>query len=338
MKRVLSGMKPTGGLTLGNYIGALKPWVDTQYDGENFYMIADLHAISVPQDPTQLRATTYELAAAYIASGLDTDRNSFFIQSHIPAHSELSWLLTCQAKMGWLNRMTQFKDVAGKDSTSIGVGLFTYPALMAADILIYDTTHVPVGDDQKQHVELTRDIALSFNQQFGPVFVVPEPVIKKEGARIKSLRDGLKKMSKSDLSDASRINLEDSAELIADKIKRAKTDTGVMPDAVSGFDGRPEVQNLVEIMAILSDQSVEKILSAYAGAGFAPFKKDLADLVVSRIVPIGDKMKSLLQDQAYLRSILQKGCDQATPIANATVLRAKQAMGFVPGFVPGFVV
>jgi tryptophanyl-tRNA synthetase len=327
--RILSGIKPTGGLTLGNYIGALKPWVDSQHQGENFYMIADLHAITVPQDPKGMHEATFELTAAYIAAGLDVKKHVFFVQSSVPAHAELGWLLTCQARMGWLNRMTQFKDKAGKDRESVGAGLYAYPALMAADILLYRATHVPVGDDQKQHVELTRDVAISFNQQFGEVFVVPEPVIAKEGARVKSLRDGTKKMSKSDASDASRINMDDTADMIADKIKRAKTDTGIMPDSASGFEGRPEVQNLVEIYAVLSGKTVQQVLDQHAGSGFAPFKNALADVVVGAVVPIGNRMKELMGDRAHLQTILAEGRDKASQVADKTLHAAQDAMGFV---------
>ncbi len=328
-KRVLSGIKPTGGLTLGNYIGALKPWVDTQHDGENFYMVADMHAVTVPQDPKSMHEATYEVVAAFVAAGLDVKRNVFFVQSMVPAHAELGWLLTCQARMGWLNRMTQFKDTAGKDRESVGAGLFAYPALMAADILLYNATHVPVGDDQKQHVELTRDLALSFNQQFGNVFVVPEPIIQKEGARVKSLRDGTKKMSKSDASDQSRINLADTADMIADKIKRAKTDTGVMPDHTDGFEGRPEVQNLVEIMAVLSQRTPQQVLDAFAGQGFAPFKTALAEVIIETVVPIGTRMRELLDDRIMLHEILIAGRDRAAATANATLAKVMDAMGFV---------
>lgn len=328
-KRILSGIKPTGGLTLGNYIGALKPWVDTQYNGDNLYMIADLHAITVPQDPKGLTDATFEVTAAYIASGLDVEKNIFFIQSHLPQHAELGWLLTCQAKVGWLNRMTQYKDAAGKNKDSIGAGLFAYPALMAADILLYHATHVPVGDDQKQHVELTRDVAVSFNQQFGETLTIPEPVIQKEGARIKSLRDGTKKMSKSDPSDQSRINLSDSADVIADKIKRAKTDTGNVPASTDEFTDRPEVENLVTIFASLSGQTTQDILNTFAGQGFAPFKSELADLLVSRITPIGQKMQELLADRAELLKILGQGRDKAAEIADQTLNQVRKAMGFV---------
>lgn len=328
-KRILSGIKPTNGLTLGNYIGALKPWVDSQYDAENYYMIADLHAITVPQVPEEMRHASFELVAAYIAAGLDVDKNTFFIQSHVPSHAELGWILTCQAPMGWMKRMTQYKDKAGKNADTVGSGLFVYPALMAADILIYDATHVPVGDDQKQHVELTRDLAISFNQKFGDVFVVPEPVIQKEGARIMSLRDGTKKMSKSDESDMTRINMIDSADMIADKIKRAKTDTGVMPSATAEFEGRPEVKNLVEIYAVLSGQKPQAVLDQFAGQPFSPFKTALAELLVDKIVPIGNEMQKLLADKGHLLQILTTGRDKAALVADATLARVKDVMGFV---------
>jgi tryptophanyl-tRNA synthetase len=252
-----------------------------------------------------------------------------FIQSHVPAHAELGWLLMTQTPMGWLKRMTQFKDKSGKNQESIGTGLFTYPALMAADILLYHTTHVPVGDDQKQHVEMTRDLAQSFNQKYGEVFTLPQPMISTIGARVMSLRDGTKKMSKSDPSDQSRINLGDSADVIADKIKRAKTDTGVIPDSVDGFEGRAEVQNLVEIMAALTNQTPQQILDAHAGAGFAAFKSALADVVVAAVVPIGDKMRDLLNDRAALQAILASGRDRAAAVANPTLARTMEAMGFV---------
>lgn len=328
-KRILSGIKPTNGLTLGNYIGALKPWVDTQHEAENFYMIADSHAITVPNEPHELRAASWELAAAYIAAGLDVEKNVFFLQSHVPAHLELGWILTCQSPMGWLNRMTQFKDKAGKNRDSVGAGLFTYPSLMAADILIYSATHIPVGEDQKQHVELTRDLAISFNQRFGDVFVVPEPVIPKVGARIKSLRDGTKKMSKTDPSDMSRINMNDSAEVIMDKIKRAKTDMGVMPVAGEDLAERPEVANLLDIYSILSGTSVDAVIADFSGQQFAPFKTALGELLVDKIVPIGQEMSRLLDDKAELSRILTKGRDRAAAVANPMLDKVKDVMGFV---------
>lgn len=328
-KRILSGIKPTSSMTLGNYLGAIKPWVDSQYEADNYYMVADMHAITVPQDPKEMYELTFELVAAYIASGLDVEKNAFFLQSHIPAHAELGWILTCQSPMGWLKRMTQFKDKAGKNQDSIGAGLFTYPSLMAADILLYQATHVPVGDDQKQHVELTRDLAISFNQKFGDVFTVPEPVIAKEGARIMSLRDGTKKMSKSDPSDMTRINLLDSAEVIADKIKRAKTDTGVMPSSMEELAERPEVKNLIAIHALLSGVSSEQVVAQFDSQPFSPFKNALGELLVDKITPIGDKMRGLMDDRAELLRLLAKGRDKASALAQPTVDRVKEVMGFV---------
>lgn len=328
-KRILSGIKPTSSMTLGNYLGAIKVWVDSQHEAENFYMIADLHAITVPQDPKEMHELTFELMAAYIASGLDVENNAFFLQSHVPAHAELGWILTCQSPMGWLKRMTQFKDKAGKNQDSIGAGLFTYPSLMAGDILAYHATHVPVGDDQKQHVELTRDLAISFNQKFGDVFTVPEPVIAKEGARIMSLRDGTKKMSKSDPSDMTRINLLDPAEVLADKIKRAKTDMGVMPTIGEDLAERPEVKNLITIYALLSGQSTEQVIRQFDGQAFSPFKTALGELLVDQITPIGTRMTELLADRGELLRILAKGRDKAAAVAQPTVDRVKEVMGFV---------
>lgn len=328
-KRILSGIKPTSSMTLGNYLGAIKVWVDSQYEAENFFMVADHHAITVPQDPKEMHDLTFELVAAYIASGLDVEKNAFFLQSHVPAHMELGWILTCQSPMGWLKRMTQFKDKAGKNQDSIGAGLFTYPSLMAADILLYQATHVPVGDDQKQHVELTRDLAISFNQKFDEVFTVPEPVIAKEGARIMSLRDGTKKMSKSDPSDMTRINLLDPAEVIADKIKRAKTDMGVMPSTTEELAERPEVKNLLAIYALLSDVTVDRVIADFDGQPFSPFKTALADLLVDKITPIGTRMTELMGDRGELLRLMAKGRDKATEIAQPTLQKVKQVMGFV---------
>lgn len=328
-KRILSGIKPTSSMTLGNYLGAIKVWVDSQYEAENFYMIADQHAITVPQDPKEMHELTFELVAAYIASGLDVEKNTFFLQSHVPAHMELGWILTCQSPMGWLKRMTQFKDKAGKNQDSIGAGLFTYPSLMAADILLYNATHVPVGDDQKQHVELTRDLAISFNQKFGNVFTVPEPVIAKEGARIMSLRDGTKKMSKSDESDMTRINLLDTPEMIVDKIKRAKTDTGVMPSAGEELVERPEVKNLITIYGLLAGMSSAQVVTQFDGQPFSPFKTALGELLVDKITPIGARMANLMGDRAELLRILTKGRDKAREVAQPTVDKVKEVMGFV---------
>ncbi|MDB5477531.1 MAG: trpS, partial [Alphaproteobacteria bacterium] len=280
-------------------------------------------------NPQELYQASLELAASYLAAGIDIKKNTIFIQSHVPAHVELEWILTCQAPMGWLKRMTQFKDKSGKNPDSVFTGLFTYPVLMAADILLYHATHVPVGEDQKQHVELTRDLAISFNQKYGPVFTVPEPIIPKVGARIKSLRDGTKKMSKSDPSDMSRINLFDSADVIADKIKRAKTDMGVMPSLGEELKDRPEVENLLDIFAILSGQSREQVIAQFGGQPFSPFKNALAELLVDKITPIGQEMARLLQDKAELLRLLASGRDRAAAIATPTLGRVKEVMGFV---------
>lgn len=330
MGRILSGIKPTGGLTLGNYLGALKPWVEMQSAHENFYMLADLHTITVPIEADELRNNTYELVAAYIASGLDTKKNAIFVQSHIPAHAELGWMLNCYTPMGWLKRMTQFKDKAGKNQDSVSAGLFTYPSLMAADILLYDTTLVPVGDDQKQHVELTRDIAISFNQRYGKdVFVVPEPMIPPHAARVKSLRDATKKMSKSDPSDMSRINMLDSADTIRDKIKRAQTDSGVMPSSTDELAERGGVKNLLEIYASVSGQSLQAVIDRYAGQNFAPFKTDLGEVIADAIAPIGQRMQALLADKTELERILAEGAAKASAIAEPTLQRVKETIGFV---------
>lgn len=330
MGRILSGIKPTGGLTLGNYLGALKPWVAMQYEHENFFMLADLHTINTPIDPQELRNNTYELVAAYIAAGLDTKHNAIFVESHVTAHAELSAILASYTPMGWLKRMTQFKDKAGKNQDSVSTGLFTYPVLMAADILLYDATLVPVGDDQKQHVEITRDIAISFNQRYNSeCFIVPEPMIQPNGARVRSLRDGTKKMSKSDPSDMSRINLIDDADTIRDKIKRARTDTGVMPAVGEDLKERPEVANLLEIYASLANKSIADITAQYEGQQFAPFKTDLGELVVEHIAPLGNRMTELLNDKAELGNILKSGAERARTIANKTLRRAQETVGFV---------
>jgi tryptophanyl-tRNA synthetase len=329
-KRIVSGIQPTGvGLTLGNYLGAVKPWVDTQHESENLFMIVDSHAITVPQDPKELHRSTLELLATYMAAGIDTEKNTVFVQSHVPAHMELGWILSCLTPMGWLKRMTQFKDKSGKNTDTVGTGLFTYPSLMAADILLYHATHVPVGDDQKQHVELTRDLAISFNHKFGDVFTVPEPVIPKVGARIMSLRDGSKKMSKSDPSDMSRINLSDSAEVISDKIKRAKTDTGVMPSVGEDYKERLEVKNLIDIYALLSGNTPDQVVAEYDGQPFSPFKTALGEVLVEKITPIGACVTELLGDKAELLRLMAKGRDRAISLGQPTLDKVKEVMGFV---------
>ena len=332
MGRLLSGIKPTSEMTIGNYIGAIKNWIAMQKDyDESFFFVADMHAITVPQDPIELYARTYHVVASYIASGLDPEKVAFFVQSQIPAHAELGWILQSHTSMGWLNRMTQFKDKAGKNKDQAMAGLYAYPSLMAADILIYHPTHVPVGDDQKQHVELTRDIVNSFNHRYGvDYFTIPEPVIPETGARIMSLRDGTKKMSKSDPSDMSRINLLDDADLIAKKIKKATSDPDVLPETVDGLAGRAEADNLVQIYAALKECSKQDVLNEYAGQGFGVFKPALAEVVVETIAPISKKMHELLDDKAELDNILANGRDKAAEVANQTVKEVKEILGFVP--------
>src|SRR5210317_1932285 len=285
--RVFSGIKPSGGLTLGNYLGAIKRFVDMQGgDFETIYCVVDLHAITVWQDPSELRNATREVAAGFIASGIDPEKSVLFNQSQVSAHAELGWLFNCVARVGWMNRMTQFKDKAGKNSEAVSLGLYAYPSLMAADILVYHATHVPVGGDQKQHVELTRDIAAKFNNDYGvDFFPLSEPVIEGAATRVMSLRDGSKKMSKSDPSDASRINMTDDADTIAKKIRKAKTDPDPLPDSVEGLEDRAEARNLVNIYAALSDMSVDAVLKDVGGKQFGTFKPLLADLAVSKLSP-----------------------------------------------------
>lgn len=331
MGRILSGIQPTNTLNLGNYLGAVKNWVAMQHEHDALYCVVDMHAITVPQDPKELNHSSYEAVAAYIASGIDPEKSTIFIQSHVPAHAELGWLLQCHTPMGWLNRMTQFKDKAGKNKDKSMVGLYTYPVLMAADILVYHATHVPVGHDQKQHVELTRDIAISFNKRYGvDYFTVPEPVIPKTGARIMSLRDGTKKMSKSDPSDMSRINLMDDVDLIAKKIRKSKSDSEPLPDSIDGLVDRPEAKNLVTIYAALSGTDAQSVLNEFAGKGFGNFKPALADVVVNAMAPISTKMHELLDDKAELDRILAKGRERASAIADKTVADVKEILGFVP--------
>lgn len=331
-QRILSGIQPTNALTIGNYLGAIKNWVDLQNTStaETLFCIVDLHAITVPQDPKALHQATLEVAAAYLASGIDPTKSSIFIQSHVSAHAELGWILSCMTPMGWLNRMTQFKDKAGKNRDSVGLGLYAYPALMAADILLYQTTHVPVGDDQKQHVEMTRDLAQSFNHHYGQdVFTIPEPVIKGEGKRIMSLRDGLKKMSKSDPSDFSRIHLTDSADDIAQKIKKAKTDPEPLPQTVEDLETRPEAKNLVSIYAAFLDLTMADALKDVAGQPFSVFKPRLADVVIEKLTPLSGEMKRYLENPQDLERILKSGADHANALATATLERVKTIMGFV---------
>ncbi|MCB1652129.1 MAG: tryptophan--tRNA ligase [Alphaproteobacteria bacterium] len=331
MKRILSGMQPTAQLHLGNYLGALKNWVALQNepDSENFYMVADLHAITVPQEPEALRAATREIAAAYIAGGIDPAKSSIFVQSAVPGHSELMWLLATMTQMGKLERMTQFKDKAGKNAERAGLGLFAYPVLMAADILIYKATHVPVGEDQKQHLELAREVASTFNTRYGQdFFIQPEPFIMGAAARVMSLQDGTKKMSKSDASEKSRINLTDDAETIAKKIKKAQTDPEALPETLAGLEGRPGAKNLVTIYAALADITPEAVIKDCAGKGWGEFKSALADLAVEKLAPMTRRMQELMSDPAEIDRILAQGSEKAGALAEQTVRQTREIMGF----------
>ena len=329
-KRILSGVQPSGDLHLGNYLGAIKNFVSLQKEYECFFCVVDLHAITVWQDPKVLANKTREVTAAFIASGIDPKKNNIFVQSQVPQHAQLGWLFNCVARMGWLNRMTQFKDKAGKNSENVSVGLFSYPTLMAADILIYLATHVPVGDDQKQHLELTRDIAQKFNNDFKTdFFPIPEPLILGEATRVMSLRDGSKKMSKSDPSDYSRIMLTDTAENIIQKIKKAKTDPEPLPQDKTGLSKRPEAENLISIFASLQDTSIESVIKDYAGKEFSTFKKDLADLSVSKLEPITSEMNKLMNDVSYIDSILKQGQDNAIAVAEPVLQKTKEIIGFL---------
>ena len=329
-KRILSGVQPSGDLHLGNYLGAIKNFVSLQKEYECFFCVVDLHAITVWQDPKVLANKTREVTAAFIASGIDPKKNNIFVQSQVPQHAQLGWLFNCVARMGWLNRMTQFKDKAGKNSENVSVGLFSYPTLMAADILIYLATHVPVGDDQKQHLELTRDIAQKFNNDFKTdFFPIPEPLILGEATRVMSLRDGSKKMSKSDPSDYSRIMLTDTAENITQKIKKAKTDPEPLPQDKTGLEKRPEAENLISIFASLQDTSIESVVKDYAGKEFSTFKKDLADLSVSKLEPITSEMNKLMNDVSYIDSILNQGKENAIAVAEPVLQKTKEIIGFL---------
>jgi tryptophanyl-tRNA synthetase len=330
MRRIFSGIQPTGNLHLGNYLGAIRNWVRLQHEFECIFCVVDLHAITVWQEPSELKRGTRELTAALIASGLDPQRNILIAQSTVPEHAQLAWLFNCVARMGWLNRMTQFKEKAGKDREKVSVGLYVYPNLMAADILLYKATHVPVGEDQKQHIELARDIAQKFNNDFGTdFFPLPEPVIQGPATRVMNLRDGTKKMSKSDPSDASRINLTDDADIIAQKIRRAKTDTDRLPETPAGLAGRPEAENLLSIYAALADLDLTAACSRFAGAQFSDFKKDLADLAVSVLSPIAAEMRRLNAEPAEIDRILRQGAERARAIAEPILRQAYEIVGFL---------
>jgi tryptophanyl-tRNA synthetase len=330
--RVFSGIQPSGGLTLGNYLGALKRFVTMQDEGtfETIYCMVDLHAITVWQDPGKLARSTRELCAGFIASGIDPERSILFNQSQVPEHAQLGWIFNCVARMGWMGRMTQWKDKAGKNSENASLGLFAYPALMAADILVYHATHVPVGEDQKQHLELTRDIAIKFNNDYGvEFFPVTEPVIEGAATRVMSLRDGTKKMSKSDPSDMSRINMTDDADTIASKIRKAKTDPEPLPMEPEGLEGRPEARNLVNIYAALSDRSIDWVLAEVGGHQFSQFKPRLAELAVEKLAPISTEMARLMQDEAEIDRILARGAERAREIAGPILRRTYEIAGMV---------
>ena len=333
-KRIFSGVQPTGNLHLGNYLGAIKNWVNLQNDISSIFSIVDLHAITVPQEPLKLKSSTHEVAAAIIASGIDIDKSILFNQSSVKEHSELAWILNCVCRIGWLNRMTQFKEKAGKNKENATVGLYGYPVLMAADILLYKSTHVPVGDDQKQHIELARDIASSFNNMFTSdneedFFTLPEPQIIGEAKRVMSLRDGTKKMSKSDASDASRINLTDTKEEISNKIKKAKTDAHPLPSTLKELKDRPEAHNLLSIYSSLSDQTLEKVLKEFSGKGFSYFKPKLIDLAVETLNPISLEMRNLLKDTNQIDKVLKNGAQKAREIAEPVLKDIKNLIGFV---------
>ena len=329
--RVFSGIQPSGNLHLGNYLGALKRFADSQTAGiQSIFCMVDMHAITVWQDPAALRRQTRELTAGFIASGVDPDKSVLFNQSQVSAHAELAWIFNCVARMGWMKRMTQWKDKAGKNQENASLGLFAYPALMAADILAYHATHVPVGEDQKQHLELTRDIAIKFNNDFGvDFFPITEPVIEGTATRVMSLRDGSKKMSKSDPSDMSRINMTDDADAIASKIRKARTDPDALPSEAEGLEARPEARNLVNIYAALADLSVDAVLRDVGGKQFSEFKPMLADLAVTRLSPISTEMARLMQQPDEIDAILRHGAEQARAIANPVLEKTYEILGMV---------
>ncbi len=338
-ERVFSGVQPTGNLHLGNYLGAIVKFVALQNTHDCIYCVVDLHAITVPQDPAELKASIRKVTAAYLAAGIDAKKHIVFNQSQVAEHSELAWILNCVARLGWLNRMTQFKEKAGKDRENVSVGLYDYPVLMAADIHAYRATHVPVGEDQKQHLELARDIAQKFNLDFAAsiaehgygdaFFPLPEPLIQGPATRVMSLRDGTKKMSKSDPSDYSRINLEDDADTIAQKIRKAKTDPEPLPSEIAGLGGRPELDNLLGIFAAMNGETKAQVLQTFGGANFSTFKAALVDLLVARLAPIGVEMSRLSKEESYIDSVLADGSGRARSIAAETVKAVKDIVGFV---------
>lgn len=337
--RVVSGIQPTGNLHLGNYLGAIRNWVRMQdameEGGQCLFFLADLHALSMPHVPAELKAGTLEMTAALVACGIDPAKSVLFNQAQVPAHAEMQWLLNGTARMGWMNRMTQWKDKAGKNREGQSVALFTYPVLQAADVLLYQATHVPVGDDQKQHLELARDIAQKFNNDFAtedaPVFTLPEPIVPPEAARIMSLRDGSAKMSKSDPSDMSRINLSDDADTIMKKIKKAKTDPEPLPSEAAGLEGRPEALNLVTIYAAITGESVDQVLAQFGGEGFGTFKPALAEVLAETLSPISARFRTLLEDREALDAILARGAAKARELGRATLDDTYRALGLIRG-------
>tara|TARA_B110000971_G_scaffold204244_1_gene225492 strand:- start:4036 stop:5037 length:1002 start_codon:yes stop_codon:yes gene_type:complete len=329
-KLVFSGVQPTGNLHLGNYLGALKNFVALQEKTECIYCVVDLHAITVFQDPKELRNNILETTASFIATGLDSKKSIIFNQSSVSGHAELAWILNCVARVGWLNRMTQFKDKAGKDKEKTSVGLYIYPNLMAADILLYKATHVPVGADQKQHLELCRDIAQKFNNDFKKdIFPIPEPLIQKNISRVMSLRDGLKKMSKSDESEYSRIDLKDSADDIIKKIKKAKSDSSSIPDNLSDLEKKPEALNLINIYSDLTNKSLEQTLNELKGKEYSYLKNKLSEILIEMICPVGKKIKELLDDKSYLEKVLKEGTEKARIIAEYNLKEIRNAVGFL---------
>lgn len=329
--RVFSGIKPSGGLTLGNYLGAIKRFVETQNAGtDSIFCVVDLHAITVWQDPGELARATREVAAGYLASGIDPERAILFNQSQVHEHAELGWIFNCVARVGWMNRMTQFKEKAGKNAEKQSLGLYAYPSLMAADILLYLATHVPVGEDQKQHVELTRDIAAKFNHDYSvEQFPLTEPVIEGPATRVMNLRDGSKKMSKSGESDMERINMTDDADTISRKFRKARTDPAPLPETLEGLEGRAEARNLVGIYAALTDRTAEQVITDYAGAGWGTFKPALADLAVEKLSPIAAEMRRMMDDPAEIDRILARGADRAREIAAPVLSRTYEIVGLV---------
>jgi len=330
MKRIFSGVQPTGNLHLGNYLGAIRNFARLQDDYECIYCVVDMHALTMWQDPAELQANTREVTAAYLAAGIDPKRHIIFNQSQVAAHAELAWIFNCVTRLGWLNRMTQFKDKAGKHRENASAGLYVYPALMAADILLYKATHVPVGEDQKQHLELTRDVAQKFNHDFGKeVFPIVEPLIYGEATRVMSLRDGSKKMSKSDPSDYSRITFTDGPDEIAQKIRKAKTDPQSLPETTDGFEGRPEAANLITIYASLADITADEVLKAHGGTQFSDFKKALTELAVEKLGPVAGEMQRLTADPGHVDAILKDGAERAAAIAGPVLQEVYETVGFL---------